>query len=50
MIYKKKNNLAVVCNDAGGAEIISSWLKKNNIFFKGVFTGPAREIFKKKEN
>ena len=49
MIYKKKNNLAVVCNDAGGAEIISSWLKKNNIFFKGVFTGPAREIFKKKK-
>ena len=49
MLYKKQNNLAVVCNDAGGAEVISSWLKKKDIFFKGVFNGPAREIFKKKK-
>ena len=49
MYYKKQKYPAVVCNDAGGAEIISSWLKKKNLFFFGVLSGPAKEIFKKKK-
>ena len=43
-------NILVVSHDAGGAEILSSWLKrkikKNNFFF--VLKGPALNIFKKK--
>lgn len=41
----KKNYIAVVSNDAGGAEILSSYIKKkkNNYIF--VLTGPAKKIF-----
>ena len=47
--YKEQKNLAVICNDAGGAEIISSWLKRKKKFFVGVLSGPAKDIFKKKK-
>ena len=41
----KKNYIAVVSNDAGGAEILSSYIKKkkNNYIF--VLTGPAKKNF-----
>jgi hypothetical protein len=43
-------NILVVSHDAGGAEILSSWLKRekniNNFFF--ILEGPALNIFKKK--
>ena len=45
-----KVNILVVSHDAGGAEILSSWLKRkknrNNLFF--ILKGPALDIFKKK--
>lgn len=44
--YMKK--IAVVCHDAGGAEIISSWLKTNSVEFYAYLEGPALDIFKKK--
>lgn len=46
----KKKNLTIVCHDAGGAEILSSWLKRNNNNnnVRIVAEGPAKEIFIKK--
>ena len=43
--YKK---ILVVSHDAGGAEIVSSFIKKNNLkcFYK--LSGPAAKIFKSK--
>ena len=43
-----KKNLTIVCHDAGGAEILSSWLKRNNYKARVVAKGPAKEIFKRK--
>jgi len=40
--------LTVVCHDAGGAEIVSSYLLHNNIECCYVLDGPAKSIFKKK--
>ena len=40
--------ISVVCSDAGGAEVISSWLVKKNISFRLTAYGPAIKIFKKK--
>lgn len=42
------SKIAVVCHDAGGAEIISSWLKNNSIKFSAYLEGPATKIFEKK--
>ncbi len=42
------NKVAVVCHDAGGAEIISSWLRNNDIQFSCYVEGPAKNIFIKK--
>ena len=40
--------LAVVCHDAGGAELVSSWVLQHNLPYQIVAAGPAKEIFKKK--
>jgi len=40
--------IAVVCHDAGGAEIISSWLKSCHEQYCLVLQGPAVAIFKRK--
>jgi hypothetical protein len=40
--------LAIVSHDAGGAEILSSWIKQQNIQYSLVVDGPAKRIFKKK--
>ena len=47
-IYAKKKIL-IICRDAGGAELISSWLKFNKISFSGIISGPAKNIFKQKK-
>lgn len=46
LINKKK--IGIVCNDAGGSEIISAWLfqKKKNFIYS--LSGPAKKIFGKK--
>ncbi len=44
----EKKIFFIACHDAGGAEIISSWLKKKKIKFFGTITGPAKNIFKRK--
>ncbi|MCX6723039.1 MAG: hypothetical protein NT094_03120 [Candidatus Staskawiczbacteria bacterium] len=46
-----KNKTLVVCHDAGGAEIISAYLKKNNKrqSFFCLVSGPAVKIFKRKK-
>lgn len=43
-----RGKVAVVCNDAGGAEILSSWLCRYTIPFCLVLDGPAKEIFNRK--
>lgn len=40
--------ITVVSHDAGGAEILSSWLLRQNEAFCLVLDGPAKEIFKRK--
>jgi len=46
LISNKK--LGIVCNDAGGAEIISSWLKRVKNKFYLSLSGPALVIFRRK--
>jgi hypothetical protein len=41
-------HVAVACHDAGGAEIISSWLNHRNGPASAVIDGPAKLIFKRK--
>jgi hypothetical protein len=40
--------IAVVCHDAGGAEIISSWIRSNPHAYCLVLGGPAIDIFRRK--
>ena len=40
--------ISVICSDAGGAEIISSWLLYKKINFRLTASGPAVKIFKSK--
>ena len=40
--------LAIVCHDAGGAEIISSWLLRQTESYFLVLDGPAKAVFRKK--
>ena len=40
--------IAVVCHDAGGAELLSSWVLLHNVSCCVVVDGPAKEIFEKK--
>ena len=44
------DTVAIVCHDAGGAEVISSWIKKNKNNYLFYLEGPAKKIFKKKLN
>ena len=39
-------NFTIVSHDAGGAEILSHWLKNKKCFFSTVLKGPAIKIFK----
>ena len=43
-----KKITSIVSNDAGAAEIISSYVKNNNNKYVFVLSGPARKIFKRK--
>jgi len=40
--------VALIAHDAGGAEILSSWIKRNPRDYVAVLSGPAIEIFKRK--
>lgn len=40
--------LGVVCHDAGGAEVVSSWLKAEGVSFVACLAGPAVAIFYKR--
>jgi len=39
------DKVAVVCNDAGGANIVISWLKNNNFTMRPFMNGPARRLW-----
>jgi hypothetical protein len=41
-------HVAIVSHDAGGAEILSSWLKRTNCLASVVVAGPAEKIFRRK--
>ena len=47
LIYAKKN-IVVCSNDAGGAEVLSSFIAANGISAKFLLCGPAIEIFQRK--
>lgn len=40
--------VAIVSHDAGGAEILSSWLKDSDLSYSLSLSGPAENIFRKK--
>jgi hypothetical protein len=40
--------IGIVAHDAGGAEIVSSYLRRNNLKFVCCLDGPARQIFARK--
>ena len=40
------NKIAVISHDAGGAEILSHWLKRQDYIFSTVLKGPAVKVFK----
>lgn len=42
------DHVAIVCHDAGGAEILSSWLKRYRYSSSVVVSGPAEKIFRYK--
>jgi hypothetical protein len=44
----KIKKIGVVCHDAGGAEIISSYISLNNISAKYCLSGPAIKVFERK--
>lgn len=44
----KRKILGIVCHDAGGAEIVSSYVLLNNIEAKYCLEGPALKIFERK--
>ena len=44
----KREIVGVVCHDAGGAEIVSSYISLNNITVKYCLSGPAIKVFKRK--
>ena len=41
----KKKILGVISNDAGGAELISSWLMNKKNYCNFSLSGPAKKIF-----
>ncbi len=43
---RKIKTIAVVCRDAGGANILANYIKKFDANFKFVLSGPAIQIFK----
>jgi len=49
--YLNNKNLCVVSHDAGGAELLSSWLSENADSFASIYfvlDGPAKKIFSRK--
>ena len=47
-IKKRFKKITVACHDAGGSEIVASWLNKNKIKFFPFLGGPAKKIFKRR--
>ncbi len=48
MSFHLSNTVAIVCHDAGGAEIISSYIKRHGLVCEYALAGPALKIFKRK--
>ena len=48
MSFHFSNIVAIVCHDAGGAEIISSYIKQHGLVCEYALAGPALKIFKRK--
>ena len=43
-----EGKVAIIAHDAGGAEILSSWIRRNPTDFITVLDGPAKKIFRNK--
>lgn len=44
----REGKVAIVCHDAGGAEILSSFISRHKSSFVASLSGPAKEIFRRK--
>ena len=42
--------ISIISHDAGGAELLSSWVNNNPNKYNFILDGPAVEIFKRKVN
>ena len=47
-MISKQEVIGIVCHDAGGAEIVSSYILQNNIIVKYCLEGPAIKVFERK--
>ena len=47
-MISKQEVVGIVCHDAGGAEIVSSYILQNNIIVKYCLEGPAIKVFERK--
>ena len=45
-MISKQEVIGIVCHDAGGAEIVSSYILQNNIIVKYCLEGPAIKVLK----
>ena len=48
-LKNRKKIFGVVSHDAGGAEVLSSWILNNKKEYRYCLKGPALKIFKKKK-
>ena len=48
LMKNKQKIVGVVCHDAGGAEIVSSYISLNDITAKYCLSGPAIKVFERK--
>ena len=47
-LLQGRNNVAFCAHDAGGAEVLSSFINKNGLTGSYLVSGPAQQIFAKK--
>jgi len=48
-LLSKFKNILVTCHDSGGAEVVSSWVRRNrNVTYAFLLDGPSIEIFQRK--
>jgi len=48
MMSDSKERVGIICHDAGGAELLSSYVRQNNLAYYYCIEGPAVQVFERK--